>query len=83
MPILFPFALNMMTGTTYAFVMIIFLVSVITFIIFNLLKVHRRVIDNRVLRSLLENLSYVLSFLMLLNIWITKPTTMPYVVVQG
>lgn len=81
MPILFPFALNLMTGTTYTFVMVVFLVTLLTFIIFNLLKIHRKVIDNRVIRSLLENLSYVLSFLMLLNVWITKPTTMPYVVV--
>ena len=83
MPILFPFALNVMTGMTYTFLMIMFFVSTFCFLIFNMWKLHRQCVEHKVLRVILESLAYVLSFFLLLNVWPTGTNPMPYVVIKG
>lgn len=83
MPILFPFALNVMTGTTYTFLIIMFFVSIFCFLIFNLWKLHRSCVDHKVLQVILESLGYILSFFMLLNVWTTDTNPMPYSVVKA
>ena len=83
MPILFPFALNVMTGTTYSFLIIMFFISAFCFLIFNLWKLHRSCVEHKVLRVILEILAYVLSFFLLLNVWPTGTNRMPYSVVRA
>jgi hypothetical protein len=83
MPILFPFALNVMMGMTYTFLMIMFFVSAFCLLIFNLWKLHRQCVEHKVLRIILESLGYVLSFFLLLNVWPTGTNPMPYVVIKA
>ncbi len=78
MPILFPFALNVMTGTCYTFCIIIFFVSLFFFLVFNLLKLHRQCVENKALRVILESAAYIASFFLLLNVWPSGTNPMPY-----
>ena len=72
----------MVTGTTHAFVFIIFYISFGFLLIFNLWKLQTRCVENKVLRILIEILGYAFSFFMFLNIWVTEVDEMPYVIVK-
>jgi hypothetical protein len=75
---MFPFALNIVTGTSYSFLMVIFFICVFCLLMFNLWKIHRQCVEHPVLRIILESLAYILSFFLLLNVWPTSPNPMPY-----
>ena len=72
------FALNLVTGTTYAFDMVLYFFVLLPLVLFNLIKLHRRCIDHKVFIVLLENLWVVLSFFWLLNVWATTRYIQPY-----
>ena len=83
MPMLFPFALNVVIGTTYSFLVVMFFISAFLFLVFNLWKIHIQCVEHKVLRVILESLAYVVSFLMFLNVWaITTTSGLPYKIVK-
>lgn len=80
---LFPFALNVVIGTTYRFLVVMFFISAFLFLVFNLWKIHIQCVEHKVLRVILESLAYVVSFLMFLNVWaITTTSGLPYKIVK-
>jgi hypothetical protein len=82
LPFLFPFALNLLTGSSFGFMFFWFFLVVACFILINGLKIHENFIQNAVVRIILDNLAYILTFFFYINMWATTSAEMPYVIVS-
>jgi hypothetical protein len=63
------FVLNLVTGTTYAFSLVLIFILIIPLILFNILNLHLKKCNNKYLICLAENMWLILSFFWLFNIW--------------
>lgn len=82
MPILVTFVLNVTLGVTYAFCLILYFIVLVPMVLFNLMELHRKCVDHKVLVCIIENLWLIASFFWLLNIWVTGKYQQPYYMVE-
>jgi hypothetical protein len=75
--------LNILTGTSKAFCFVLFFFILIVVVVFNLAQLHRKCIDHKCVRAVVENLWIGMLFFQLVNIWGATPTFQPYIVVPG
>lgn len=84
LPFFFPVALNVATGTSYAFIFVLFFFLQVTFGIFNDLKIHVACgVENKIVKVILQNLGYVLSFFAWVNLWGADTSPMPFYMMKG
>jgi hypothetical protein len=83
LPFFFPFALNIVTGTSYAFLLVLFFFVQVAFAIFNDLKIHRNCVENKVIKIIAESIGYVLTFFAWVNLWGATMNPMPFNVVKN
>ena len=75
--------LNILTGTSKAFSFVFYFFVLAVVLIFNVIQLHRKFIDNKCVRVIIENLWIGFLFFELLNVWPASTTLQPYVVVSG
>lgn len=68
-PLLMVFVLNIVTGTSRAFCLAVFMISASSALLFNVYKIHRLFVEHIFLRLVIEEFWIVFSWLLLLNIW--------------
>lgn len=78
MPILIVYPLNLLTGTTYAFSLVWFLFITVVILLFNICEIHKKCIQHKVLRVVLEKAYLIMTLFMLLNVWTSTNARMPY-----
>jgi len=71
----------MLTGTSKAFLLINLLFTLAVVILFNVLEVHRKCVEHKCVRVVLENLWLGLVFFMFVNQWGADPVSQPYAIV--
>ena len=72
--------LNMLTGTSKAFLLVNFLFILLVVILFNIIQVHRKVgqAGHKCVNVVLDNLWLILMFFMYVNQWGARPVSQPY-----
>ena len=79
LPFFFPIALNVVIGTSYAFIFVLFFFLQITFAIFNDFKIHLACgVENKFIKCIAQNLGYVLTFFAWVNVWGASTSPMPF-----
>ena len=80
-PLMITLAFNLLTGTTFSFLMVNYFAVTICLLLFNVIQVHRLCgAEHKCIRVILENLGLFLSFFFLLNIWGATPISQPYII---
>jgi hypothetical protein len=77
-PLLISLPLNLVAGRSMAFCIAMYCLALVFCLLFNLFKVHRACIEHKISRLFLESLWAVFAILLLVNIFITPSSTMPY-----
>jgi hypothetical protein len=75
-----PFAINVITGTSYGFLFFWFFAVEACFTVFNIFKLHENCIQNTYLRLILGNLAYILTLFIWINQWATMTSWMPFAI---
>jgi len=79
LPFFFPIALNVVTGTSYAFIFVLFFFLQVTFGLFNDLKIHEACgVENKIIKCIVQNLGFVLTFFAWVNFWAADTAQMPF-----
>jgi hypothetical protein len=79
-PLLLALPLNFVLGRSYAFVIVVYFLAAVFCLVFNVFKVHRACVEFRASRLFLESIWICLTLLLLVNIWVTDPSSMPYLI---
>lgn len=82
-PLLILVPLNILTGTSKAFSFVFYFFILVVVILFNVFELHRKCIEHKCVRVILENLWIAMLFFELLNIWATSTAWQPYIIVAG
>lgn len=82
-PLLIVVPLNILTGTSKAFCFVFYLFTLVVVILFNVFQIHRKCIEHKCVRVIVENVWIVMLFFVLLNVWAASASWQPYVLVAG
>lgn len=82
-PLLIVVPLNILTGTSKDFCFVFYLFILLVVILFNVFEVHRRCIEHRCMRVIVENIWIMMLFFEMLNVWAASASWQPYVIVAG
>lgn len=82
-PIGFCLLLTFITGTSKSFTIIFYMIIGVVLLLFNVIKLHKNRIQNKVVKVVLEKLWLGLTLFYLVNIWTTTPVRMPYILING
>ena len=83
LPFFFPFALNIVTGTSYSFLFVLFFIVQITYALLNELKIQNNCVENKIIKAILNNLGLILTFFCWINLWGAMTSQMPFVIRKG
>lgn len=81
-PILMGLPLCFVLGRSMPFSIAIYLMALVSCWLFNCFKVHRACIEHKLTRMILEIIWGIMAVLLFVNLWTTKPSTMPYLLVS-
>jgi hypothetical protein len=82
-PLLIIVPLNILTGTSKAFSLVFYLFILAVVIVFNVFGLHRKCIEHKCVRVILENVWLGMLFFELLNVWAATTAWQPYIIVEG
>ena len=77
-PLLLGFPLSFVAGRSYVFAPVAYFASATCCVIFNVFKMHRHCIEHMASRLLLESLWAMILFMLYVNIMVTDPANMLY-----
>jgi hypothetical protein len=81
LPFLIPFAINVITGTSYSFLMILYIAILIIMALFIELKIQKTCVENKIIKAILNNLFYILTFFFWVNQWGAHTDALPYILI--
>lgn len=82
-PLLIVVPLNILTGTSKAFCLVFYLFTLAVVIVFNVFEIHRKFIEHKCVRVIVENVWIGMLFFLMLNVWAASASWQPYVLVEG
>lgn len=82
LPLLLIIPLNMLSGTSKAFLMVNFFFILICLVLFNIIRVHRKADEpgHKCVNVVLDNVWLLLVFFMFVNQWGAMTVSMPYII---
>ena len=70
--------LNMLTGTSKAFSLFMFLLTLVLVLLFNIIRLHRKLCSHKCINVIFDNLWLIGLFFFYVNQWGAKPVSQPY-----
>ena len=76
------FAFNVISGTSYAFSLVLYFLVMVPLILFNIMGLHKGA-GHKIIQGFLENLWLIMTFFWLINIWTIVKYNEPYYMYQS